>query len=126
MNPNRSPIRHAAAKALAITAIICGTVGVTGSAGAVNSTEVDTMAWLDDVSTAVKVDQTVDCMNLATDAVAYRNDRIVLRTGALDKDIKKTVNFTLNDLDVNNVNFGRLTATNTGARLVQFSGKIDF
>jgi hypothetical protein len=37
-----------------------------------------------------------------------------------------TVNFTLNDLDVNNTNFGKLTSTNTGARLVQFSGKIDF
>ncbi len=37
-----------------------------------------------------------------------------------------TVNFTLNDLDVNNTSFGKLTATNTGARLVQFSGKIDF
>ena len=28
--------------------------------------------------------------------------------------------------DVNSVNFGRLTATNAGARLVQFSGKVDF
>jgi hypothetical protein len=37
-----------------------------------------------------------------------------------------TVNFDFGDLDVNSVNFGRLTATNTAARLVQFSGKIDF
>ena len=37
-----------------------------------------------------------------------------------------TVNFDFGDLDVNNVNFGRLTATNSAARLVQFSGKIDF
>jgi hypothetical protein len=37
-----------------------------------------------------------------------------------------TVNFEFLDPEVNNVNFGRLTATNTAARLVQFSGKIDF
>jgi hypothetical protein len=107
MNPNRSPIRHAAAKALALVAIVCGTVGVTGSARAANSTEVDTMAWLDDVSTAIKVDQTVDCMNLATDAVAYRNDNIVMRTSAANNSITGTINNTLHGMygPPNNFNY---------------------
>jgi Subtilase family len=98
MNPNRSPIRHRAAQALAIAAIVCGTVGVPGSAGAVNSTEVDTMAWLDDVSPAIKVDQTTDCMFNATDAVGYRNDRIVVRTSASNNSIKGTINSTLHGM----------------------------
>ena len=63
------------------------------------------MAWLDDVSTAIKVDQTVDCMNLATDAVAYRNDRIVVRTSALNPSVKQTVNFTLNGMYGGNQNY---------------------
>jgi hypothetical protein len=37
-----------------------------------------------------------------------------------------TVNFFLGDTDVNSTNFGKISDTNTGARLVQFSAKIDF
>jgi hypothetical protein len=37
-----------------------------------------------------------------------------------------TVNFFTGDFDVNSNNFGKITDTNTAARLVQFSGKIDF
>jgi hypothetical protein len=107
MNPNRSPIRHRAAKALALAAIICGTLGVTDSAGAGTATEVDVMAWLDDVSPAMKIDQTGGCMFNATDAVAYRNDRIVVRTSALDPNVKQTINNTLHGMygPPNNFNY---------------------
>ena len=37
-----------------------------------------------------------------------------------------TVNFFLGDTDVNSTNFGKISDTNTGARLVQFSAKFDF
>jgi hypothetical protein len=37
-----------------------------------------------------------------------------------------TVNFFTGDFDVNSTTFGKLSDTNTGARLVQFSAKIDF
>jgi len=37
-----------------------------------------------------------------------------------------TVNFFTGDFDVNSTSFGKLSDTNTGARLVQFSAKIDF
>jgi Subtilase family len=83
---------------LAIAAIICGTLGFTGSAGAGTATETDVMAWLDDVSPAIKIDQSNNCMAGATDAVAYRNDRIVLRTSAANPSVTSTVNFTLNGM----------------------------
>jgi Subtilase family len=98
MSTNRLPIRHRATKGLAIVAILFGTLGFTGSAGAGTATEVDVMAWLDDVSPAIKIDQTNNCMAGATDAVAYRNDRIVVRTSALNPSVKTTVNFTLNGM----------------------------
>ena len=61
-------------------------------------TETDVMAWLDAVDPAITVDQSANCMAGATDAVAYRNDRIVLRTGANDVNVKNTVNFKLNQM----------------------------
>jgi hypothetical protein len=66
-----------------------GTVGVTSSVDAGTVTETDVMAFLDDVSPAITVDRTTNCMpgstvgaTQSTDAVAYRNDRVVLRTSA--------------------------------------------
>ena len=62
MNPNRSPSAAVHAGTLAIAAILCGTLGVTSSAGAGTATETDEMAWLDDVSPAVTIDQSTNCM----------------------------------------------------------------
>jgi hypothetical protein len=98
MNPNRSPIRRRAAHTIAIAAILCGSLGITRNVDAGTPTEVDQMAWLDDVSPAVKVDQSANCMAGATDAVAYRNDRIVVRTSALNPAVTATVNLTLNGM----------------------------
>jgi Subtilase family len=98
MNPNRSPLRHRAARVLAITAVLCGTLGIAHSASAGTPTEIDEMAWLDDVSPAVSIDQSNNCMAGATDAVAYRNDRIVMRTSAANPAVTTTVNNTLNGM----------------------------
>ena len=110
MNTNRrpirrTPVRHGATKLLAIAAVTCGTLGFTGSAGAGTPTEVDVMAWLDDVSPAITVDQSNNCMAGATDAVAYRNDRIVLRTSATNPAVTTVVNNTLHTMYGNNVNY---------------------
>ena len=65
-----------------------------------------------------------------TDLSISKRFRIANRYGVTFRadifNLFNTVSFTLNDLDVNSVNFGRMTATNVTARLVQFSGKIDF
>jgi Subtilase family len=63
------------------------------------------MAWLDDVSPAVTIDQSNNCMAGATDAVAYRNDRIVVRTSASNPSITGTINFTLNAMYGGNKNY---------------------
>ena len=49
-------------------------------------------------SPAIKIDQSTNCMAGATDAVAYRNDRIVLRTGATNPSVKNTVNNKLHQM----------------------------
>jgi hypothetical protein len=65
-----------------------------------------------------------------TDLSISKRFRIASRYGVTFRadifNLFNTVNFTLNDIDVNNVNFGRLTATNVPFRQVQFSGKVDF
>jgi hypothetical protein len=65
-----------------------------------------------------------------TDLSISKRFRIVNRYGVSFRadifNLFNTVNFFTGDLDVNSVSFGKLTQTNTGARLVQFSGKIDF
>lgn len=105
MNPNCPPIRHFATKVLALAAIVCGALVVTDSVGAATATEVDVMAWLDDVSPAIAVDQSNNCMNLATDAVAYRNDRIVLRSNASNPSVTATINNTLHGMYGNGINY---------------------
>ena len=105
MHPNRRSIHHRAAQGLAIAAITCGALGITSSAGAGTATEVDVMAWLDDVSPAITVDQSNNCMAGATDAVAYRNDRIVLRTNATNPAVGTTVNNTLHAMYGTNLNY---------------------
>ena len=63
------------------------------------------MAWLDAVSPAITVDQSANCMALATDAVAYRNDRIVIRSSASNGSVTATVNNALHALYSNDVNY---------------------
>ena len=110
MNPNRSLLRHCVPGTLAILAIAVGTVGVTSSVDAGTVTETDVMAFLDDVSPAITVDRTTNCMpgstvgaTQSTDAVAYRNDRIVLRTTASNNSVTTTVNQTLHTMYGNNL-----------------------
>ncbi len=100
-----NPIRHLATKVLAIAAIVCGALVVTDSVGAGTATEVDVMAWLDDVSPAIAVDQSTDCMAGATDAVAYRNDRIVVRTNASNNSVTTVVNNTLHGIYGNGIDY---------------------
>ena len=95
MNPNRSSLRHAATRMVAVAAIVCATLGVTGSAGAGTATEVDVMAWLDAVDPGDQDRSVQHCMAGATDAVAYRLDRIVVRTNATNPSITATINNTL-------------------------------
>ena len=105
MNPNCPTTRHFATKVLALAAIVCGAIVVTDSVGAATSTEVDVMAWLDDVSPAIAVDHSTDCMAGATDAVAYRNDRIVVRTNASNNSVTTVVNNTLHGLYGNGIDY---------------------
>ena len=105
MNPNRPQLRDFVTRTLAIAAIVCGTLGVTGSAGAGTATEVDVMAWLDDVSPAITIDQSTNCMAGATDAVAYRNDRIVLRTSASNNSVQTTINNTLHTMYTTGIDY---------------------
>jgi hypothetical protein len=105
MNPTRSTFRRIATVALSTTAVLCATIALPSSVGAGTATEVDTMAWLAAVSPAVTVDQSNNCMAGATDAVAYRNDRIVLRTTAPNAIVTTTVNNTLHALYGNMINY---------------------
>jgi Subtilase family len=89
MNSHRPSTRIRLARALTIAAFACGAICVTGSVDAGTATETDVMAWLDDVSPAITIDRSTNCMpgatpmaTQSTDAVAYRNDRIVIRSGA--------------------------------------------
>jgi Subtilase family len=94
----RQSIRHKLATATTIVAVAFGSLVITDSVDAGTQTEIDVMAWLDAVDPAIKIDQSTNCMAGATDAVAYRNDRIVLRSGANDVTAKNTVNFKLNQM----------------------------
>ncbi len=105
MTTIRPTFRRCAAGFLSTTAILCATIGLAGSVGAGTATEVDTMAWLAAVSPAVTVDQSTNCMAGATDAVAYRNDRIVLRTTASNASVTTTVNNTLHAMYGTAVNY---------------------
>ena len=112
MNPNRPSTRNLATRTLAIAAIVCGTLSATGSVDASTATETDEMAFLDDVSPAMTIDHSTNCMpgatigaTVSTDAVAYRNDRIVLRTSASNPSVTTTVNNTLHAMYGNNVNY---------------------
>ena len=96
MSVNWPAIRHRVATTAAIAAVACGSLTVSSSVGAGTATETDVMAWLDDVDPAITIDQSNKCMAGATDAVAYRNDRIVVRTSANDARVKSTINTKLN------------------------------
>jgi hypothetical protein len=104
MNPHRTAI-HRLTTTLTIAAFALGAVGITGSAGAGTATEIDVMAWLDAVSPAIKIDQSTNCMNGATDAAAYRNDRIVMRSSASNNSVSNTVNGALHGLYTNNIDY---------------------
>jgi hypothetical protein len=92
MSINWPAIRHRFAATAAIAAVACASLIVNGSVSAGTATEVDVMAWLDDVDPAITIDQSNKCMAGATDAVAYRNDHIVMRTTANDASVKSTLN----------------------------------
>jgi Subtilase family len=98
MRHHRHSMLHRVTTAAAIAAVIGGSLIVSGNADAGTATEIDVMAWLDAVDPAIKIDQSTDCTATATDAVAYRNDRIVLRSSANDMSVKNTVNFKLNQM----------------------------
>jgi hypothetical protein len=98
MRHHQNSIRHGLATATAIVGIAFGSLVITDGVDAGTATETDVMAWLDAVDPAITVDQSANCMAGATDAVAYRNDRIVLRTGANDVSVRNTVNFKLNQM----------------------------
>src|SRR4029078_7417408 len=89
-------------KGIGTTATLAAIVGTslvaTGSASAGTATETDVMAWLDAVDPAITVDQATNCMDGATAAVAYRNDRIVLRTSASNATAAGVVNAKLNQM----------------------------
>ncbi len=111
MKPNRPPIRQRATRAIALAAIVSGMLGAPGvHAGTV--TEIDEMAFLDDVSPAITIDQSTNCMpgatvgaTVSTDAVAYRNDRIVLRTNASNNSVQTTINNTLHAMYTTGINY---------------------
>ena len=105
MNPKSAAIRRRASRTIAVATVFLGTLGITHSASAGTPTEADEMAWLDDVSPAVTIDQSTGCMAGATDAVAYRNDRIVLRTSVANPAVTATVNTTLNGMYGGNLNY---------------------
>ena len=105
MKSHRPPSRHRLARALTIAGFACGAICATGSADAGTATETDVMAWLDDVSPAITIDRSTNCMpgatptaTQSTDAVAYRNDRIVIRSGASNSTIAGIVNAKLNTM----------------------------
>ena len=112
MNPNAAPTRRRAThrravKVVAIAAVFVGTLGITHSASAGTATEAD-QRWPGSEqrpSPAVTIDQSTGCMAGATDAVAYRNDRIVLRTTATNPAVTATVNTTLNGMYGGNLNY---------------------
>src|SRR4029078_4452641 len=81
-----------------LAAIVGTSLVATGSASAGTATDTDVMAWLDAVDPAITVDQSTNCMAGATDAVAYRNDRIVLRTSASNATAAGVVTAQLNPL----------------------------
>lgn len=99
--------RTSTLRRLAITLAVAafGAVGVTGSVRAGTATETAVMAWLDAVSPAITIDQSNNCMAGATDAVAYRNDRIVIRSSASNNSVTTTVNNALHVLYVTNVDY---------------------
>ncbi len=105
MKPQHQPTRHRLARTLMIAAFACGALCITGSVDAINSTENDVMSWLDDVSPAITIDRSTNCMpgttptaTQSTDAVAYRNDRIVIRSGASKTTVAGIVNAKLNQM----------------------------
>ncbi len=105
MRSRRQPTRHRLTRALTITVFACGAICVTGSVDAGTATETDVMAWLDDVSPAITIDRSTNCMpgltptaTQSTDAVAYRNDRIVIRSGASNSTVAGIVNAKLNTM----------------------------
>ena len=97
--------RHRLARTLIIAAFASGALCITDSVEAGTATETDVMAWLDDVSPAITIDRSTNCMpgatpmaTQSTDAVAYRNDRIVIRSGASNPTVAGIVNFKLNQM----------------------------
>ena len=81
----RSPhrIRVAARRSISATAVVAALVAALAAGGATEAgtaTETDVMAWLDDVSGAMKIDATSTCASGTPTSVAYRNDRVVVRT----------------------------------------------
>ena len=79
--------------ALATTGLLAG-----DGVGAINATETDVMAWVDSVDPSIEVDQTANCMPGATDAVAYRDNRLVVRSSLSNAQVETRVNTALNTL----------------------------
>ncbi|MEP7115837.1 MAG: S8/S53 family peptidase [Ilumatobacteraceae bacterium] len=100
MNPQFPSTRRRLAVLVTVTALAFAGLGVTGSVGAVITVEASVMTWLDAVSPAIAIDQSNNCMGGASDAVAYRNDRIVLRSSALNNSVKSSVNGVLDTMYV--------------------------
>ncbi len=81
-----------------VTGLLAVSHTVVAGAGTGNATESDVMAWLRDVSPAITVDQSNECVAGALDEVAYRNDRIVLRTSMANGAAASAVNSALNTM----------------------------
>jgi len=96
--PQRAPRRARRTRALlcAATLGLLAPLVVADTAAAGTPTEVDVMAWLDATDPAMVIDQSANCMAGATDAVAYRGDRIVVRTGASNNATRAAINSRLN------------------------------
>lgn len=91
--------RHRAAARLAVASIIAGAgLVAAGATEAGTVTETDVMAWLGAANPSIIIDQTANCMPGATDAVAYRGDRLVVRSNASNGTIENRVNSVLNGL----------------------------
>ncbi len=78
-HPPQGRSRSTRTTAASVIALVAALATATGSEAG-TSTETDVMAWLDDVSSAMTIDTTSGCASGAPTSVAYRNDRLVVRT----------------------------------------------
>lgn len=98
MNEQRTTRRRRLPHALAVGAILWSVAapGAPVSAHG-DETEEAVMDWLD-AFPSITVDHSAACMAGATDAVAYRNDRLVMRVDPLDNGAEAAVNTAANVL----------------------------